>query len=124
MQITKNFKREEFACKGKTCCGGASPINVKLVEALQKLRETINAPLTVNSGFRCVKHNAAVGGARLSQHVYGTAADIALPKGFTPAQLAAAAQGLNLFDGIGLYDNFVHLDVRGVKAKWDYRTNK
>jgi len=26
--------------------------------------------------------------------------------------------------GLGLYDSFVHYDVRGVKARWDFRKNK
>jgi len=27
-----------------------------------------------------------------------------------------------LFDGIGMYDQFLHLDLRGEQARWDYRT--
>lgn len=121
MQLAKNFTHEEFACKGKDCCGNSAPISLQLVQALQKLRDELGLPLTINSGFRCVKHNAAVGGAKASQHVYGTAADVATPKGLTSAQFAAIAEQLDLFDGIGLYDTFVHFDVRGVKARWDFR---
>lgn len=122
--LTKNFNRSEFACKGKNCCGGAAPVSLKLVQGLQALRDAIGRPLTVNSGFRCLKHNGAVGGAKSSRHCLGTAADVALPKGFDAMRLAALAQGLELFDGIGLYDTFVHFDVRGVKARWDYRVKK
>jgi hypothetical protein len=25
---------------------------------------------------------------------------------------------------LGLYDTFVHYDIRGTKARWDYRKNK
>ena len=32
--------------------------------------------ITVNSGYRCSKLNAAVGGAKTSQHMRGEAADI------------------------------------------------
>lgn len=119
--LTKNFNRAEFACKGANCCGHSAPVSVRLVNALQTLRDKLGVPLTINSGFRCVKHNAAVGGKPNSQHLYGTAADVACPKGYTPKLLAQTAEELCLFDGIGIYHNknFVHLDVRGVKARWD-----
>ena len=122
--LTPNFNRTEFACKGKNCCEHSAPINMRLVEALQILREQANAPLSVNSGFRCVKHNKTVGGAKNSQHIYGTAADIALPQGYSPVQFAALADSLDQFDGIGIYDWGIHVDVRGTKARWDYRTKR
>jgi uncharacterized protein YcbK (DUF882 family) len=43
---------------------------------LDPLREEWGAPIIVTSGYRSVRLNAAVGGARSSQHVYGQAADI------------------------------------------------
>lgn len=122
MTLTNNFSRSEFACKGANCCWHSAPVSVRLVSGLQTLRDKVGLPLKINSGFRCVKHNAAVGGAKNSQHLYGTAADVALPVGYSPVQFAALAESLVLFDGIGVYDNFIHLDVRGVKARWDYRT--
>lgn len=122
--LTTNFNRAEFACKGCNCCGNAAPVNPLLVRYLQGLRDCLSVPLFINSGFRCVKHNRAVGGTPNSQHVYGVAADVATPQGLTAEQFAAIAESLHVFDGIGLYDTFVHLDVRGSKAKWDYRTKK
>ena len=43
---------------------------------LDPLREAWGAPIIVTSGYRSVRLNAAVGGARSSQHVTGQAADI------------------------------------------------
>lgn len=43
---------------------------------LDPLRDLLNAPITVNSGFRCDAVNDAVGGAKTSQHLEGKAADI------------------------------------------------
>ena len=43
---------------------------------LDPLREEWGAPIIVTSGYRCVKLNSVVGGARGSQHTYGQAADI------------------------------------------------
>lgn len=49
----------------------------ELVErVLDPLREKWGAPITVTSGYRCPKLNAAVGGAKTSQHLLGQAADL------------------------------------------------
>ena len=67
---------EEFRCK---CCGQvAFPENIEaLVEnVLDPAREKLGAPIVVNSGYRCPKHNAEVGGVPNSQHMRDEAADI------------------------------------------------
>lgn len=47
---------------------------------LEALRKKLgNVPITVNSGFRSITHNAQVGGASDSMHLYGTAADLGVP---------------------------------------------
>ena len=43
---------------------------------LDPLREAWDAPIHVNSGYRCPALNKAVGGAPASQHMLGEAADI------------------------------------------------
>lgn len=50
---------------------------VALVDnVLDPLREMYGKPIIVNSGYRCPQLNAAVGGAKNSQHMRGEAADI------------------------------------------------
>ena len=47
---------------------------------LEALRKKLgNTPITVNSGFRSIAHNAEIGGASDSMHLYGTAADLNVP---------------------------------------------
>ena len=45
-------------------------------QVLDPAREKLGKPITVNSGFRCTKHNAVVGGVANSQHMRGEAADL------------------------------------------------
>ena len=118
--MTKNFKREEFACKGVGCCGKSAPISEELVNNLQTLRDRVGKSLTVNSGFRCKTHNARVGGEDNSMHTIGIAVDIAVPAGMTPDELAKIAETIPAFrdGGIGIYKSWVHLDVRKGKARW------
>ena len=74
----KHFKLEEFRCK---CCGELPSFAKENVEALvgkvlDGARARLGKPVTVNSGYRCEKHNREVGGAANSQHMKGEAADI------------------------------------------------
>ena len=76
----KYFRKEEFLCRcGKCEIPAEVEANiVALVEnVLDPLREKYGKPIKVNSGYRCPKHNLAVGGATQSQHMKGEAADIA-----------------------------------------------
>ncbi len=50
---------------------------IELIEnVLDPLRELYGKPIKVNSGYRSKLVNAAVGGAKNSDHLYGFAADI------------------------------------------------
>ncbi len=46
------------------------------INILQPLREALKYPIHVNSGYRCPRTNASIGGASKSQHLTGHAADI------------------------------------------------
>ena len=75
----KYFRKEEFLCRcGKCEMPAEVEANiVALVEnVLDPAREKFGKPITVNSGYRCPKYNAAVGGVANSQHMRGEAADI------------------------------------------------
>ena len=74
--ITKNFTRNEFQC---SCGCSAQIVDEMLVQKLQTIRTVYDTPLKITSGYRCVKHNAAVGGAKSSKHLYGIAADVKDP---------------------------------------------
>ena len=119
--LSKNFSRSEFACKGTNCCGHSAPVQPELISALQALRNQLNLPLSITSGFRCNRHNESVGGAARSFHTLGMAADVACPDGLTAEDLARAAETIPAFQqgGIGIYPSWVHLDVRTTgKARW------
>lgn len=113
--ITKNFTRNEFQC---SCGCSAQMVDEMLVQKLQTIRTVYDTPLRITSGYRCVKHNAAVGGAKSSKHLYGIAADVKDPTGkLNPVALAILAS--NTFGGVGVYwygtAAFVHVDVRKLK---------
>ena len=119
--LSKDFSRAEFACQGEGCCGNSAPVHPALIAALQELREKVGAAMKISSGFRCVTHNACVGGAEGSQHTLGMAADVLCPAGWTSERLAKAAETVEVFckGGIGIYPGRIHVDVRpDGPARW------
>ena len=115
----KYFKRSEFKCKCGKCGGFPVEPSEELVLLLEKIRKYFGKPVIVNSGIRCATHNRNVGGASLSQHLKGTAADIVV-KGITPERVAKYAETLlPKSGGIGRYKTFTHVDVRSTKARWN-----
>ena len=119
--LSKDFSRSEFACKGKGCCGGAAPVHPALIAGLQELRDRVDLPLIIPSGFRCVVHNARVGGVPDSQHTLAMAADVLCPAGWSAEQLAKEAEKVEVFrrGGIDIYPGRIHVDVReDGPARW------
>lgn len=116
--LTKNFKVKEFACKD-----GSDPVFIarELPMVLQYIRTRVGKGITINSAYRTPEYNALpkTGGAQYSQHLYGTAADLATPKGWTPQQLANIAREIMPnWGGVGIYSWGIHVDVREEKADW------
>jgi uncharacterized protein YcbK (DUF882 family) len=116
--LSEHFSRREFECKGHGHRGHRAHavfVSAHLVQHLEKLRAIVGKPLRILSGHRCAWWNARVGGARASQHVRGTAADI--PQGY--ATVAQAEQAG--FVGIGIKaGSAVHVDLRDKPARWHY----
>lgn len=98
----------------------------ELANNLQVLRNSLNARIDIISGYRSPRYNNRVGGAKNSQHLFAKASDI-MVVGFTPSEVKRAiekliSEGKMKEGGIGIYDSFVHYDIRGTRARWDSRT--
>lgn len=110
--LTEHFSTDEFRCRH---CGAVKTSCVML-EALEELRRIIgDRPIVIVSGYRCPRHNKAVGGATRSRHVYGDAVDL-------PSRLATPEQARRAgFTGIGTRGPWaVHVDTRPSPATWEY----
>jgi uncharacterized protein YcbK (DUF882 family) len=122
-KITTNFSLEEFNCKDGSEMPNDVMINIiKLAKNLQVLRDAVGKTITITSGYRSPKYNLKIGGAKDSQHIKGTAADIKV-KGMTPKEVAKVIEGLissgkMTQGGIGIYPSWVHYDCRKIKARW------
>ena len=128
-KLTENFSLAEFACHdaAHTAPTGIALKNVKeLAENLEVLRAHFGKPVRINSGYRTIEHNAKQpGSSKVSQHLYGKAADIVI-SGHTPEEVASAiesliSEGKMKQGGVGRYNTFTHYDIRGNRARWNYR---
>ena len=96
--------------------------NLKLlVPTLDAIREELGHSIRLSSIYRAPQYNSCVGGKDASQHLKFTAADCvvrnASPMALHEAALNVRARG-DFMGGIGLYNSFVHIDVRGENVDW------
>ena len=121
-RLAPDFKVREFRCRD-----GSETVMVDetLTVVLQCIREHFGKPVTITSGYRTAAHNAAVSGAKSSQHLLGRAADIRV-QGVNVEDVAAYAESLMPdWGGVGRYPvkagrttGWVHVDTRAEKARW------
>ena len=116
MQLSKDFKAEEFACP----CGCGGKMDENFIILLQELRDSFGKSMIITSGFRCPEYNKKIGGAPKSQHLEGKAADIAILSSADRHQFVKKALELG-FTGIGVAKTFIHVDTRGTTPMmWTY----
>tara|TARA_R110002050_G_scaffold18260_12_gene53485 strand:- start:5131 stop:5541 length:411 start_codon:yes stop_codon:yes gene_type:complete len=127
-KLTKNFDLSEFECNDHSWMPDHVYNNViKAANNLQKLRDLYKRPINITSAYRSKKYNKKIGGVSNSTHTLGLAIDIQI-KGIDYKNLynhinTLIFDGLLLEGGVGLYDNFIHYDIRGSRARWDNRKN-
>lgn len=115
LENVKHFKVDEFRCRH---CNEVK-LSIDLLLKLEELRER-TGPLTINSGYRCPVYNRskAVGSNDNSQHIRGTASDVRASK-MTPNNVYIHANIVFKDGGVGKYNTFTHVDVRGTRSRWN-----
>ena len=127
MKLTENFNREEFDCADGSEMPTEVQLNIaELAVQLEIIRSHFNAPITINSAYRSPEHNRKIGSNDSSQHILGKAVDIVV-KGVAPDDVSDAiefliSEGLVKEGGLGRYNTFTHYDIRGTRARWNYKT--
>ena len=119
----KYFSEDELRCKGT----GEVKMMEEFMNKLILLREKLNQPMVISSGYRTPEHNERIGGSKKSAHILGKAVDIVCSGEKAHAILTLA---LELgFTGIGVKQHgdhksrFIHLDtvesgIEGIPRPW------
>ena len=139
--LSLHFSRHEFALpEAKAARHGCEPAAYPaewvearlkpLCAALEVIRAEFGGkPVRIVSAYRPLEYNRKIGSEDTSQHVQGRAADFQIagvePKAIWDRMLALRHIGRLEIGGAGVYDEFVHVDVRGGSLHtWDERTRK
>jgi len=130
IKLSANFSSYEFEClcDGIKCSNQL--ISKLLVTKLQLLRDKLNTPLRITSGYRCQNYQDKLKKkgyktAKNSQHLLGRAADITIPGGrylkYSKKREQLTTLSSSLFLAIGVGGRFIHVDLRDdKKRRWTY----
>ena len=122
MQLSNNFYLSEFVDSQTAQRRGidntpnrAQLANLQqLAELMEEVRYLLgNLPISVSSGFRCPELNAAVNGARNSDHLTGSACDFTCPAFGSPYEVAKAIEesGIQFGQMIHEFGTWVHISI-------------
>lgn len=114
----KYFTWDEFACNCGAC---QNKIDHSLVEDLDRIRDNLQEPMVITSGYRCESYNREVGGVEGSAHTKGLAVDIACNT--SQMRYKLLSELLGHFYRIGIAKDFIHADRDPTKPQgviWTY----
>lgn len=103
------------------CCGEGGA-KAPLLALLYRMEKDLGRSLSVNSGYRCWRHNAEVGGSTTSEHLLGLAADLDCKNSAERFFLLGAAIRCGALR-IGIGSNFLHVGVspdHPQRVAWTY----
>jgi len=120
MNLSPHFTLAEFTTSQEAARRGID--NTPPATVIERLKRTAQgleavrvrlgcAPIIINSGYRCLELNAAIGGSKTSQHMTGEAADIICPRFGVPVEIAAALRDSGIeYDQLILeFGRWVHI---------------
>lgn len=89
-----------------------------IVYCLQPVRNAIDKPMIITSGYRCTKLNKLVGGVKNSHHLIGCAADF-IVAGLNPSEIIniILKSDIRFNQLINEYDKWVHISYIKDKNK-------
>lgn len=113
-----NFQPWEFECSHTGKC----EMNEAFMDRLQRLRERLNMPLVITSGYRDPSHPIEIAKPEPGVHTLGRAVDIAAD---SQAQYRIMKAAVELgFTGFGFSRTFIHIDDWGESPRpnvWTYK---
>lgn len=123
VSLSTHFQSKEFNCPCSKC--DKLVINTDLIDLLEKIRDIVQNPIKINSGYRCANYQQELRdrgyetSLGTSSHEMGNAADLAII-GYNGIQLEGIARNAG-FKAVGVGKDFIHVDLRADKdRRWLY----
>jgi hypothetical protein len=117
----KHFSDKEFECK---CGCGLNNLKKEVKDILEDVRNHFNMPCLIHSATRCIVHNKNIGGVSSSLHLWGNAVDLHIKNIDMHKVYKYLDNKYSNTYGIGLYDDFIHIDIRKIKTRWNKQIQK
>lgn len=116
LQVTPNFNLSELEFRSvipDEYLGNATNLLIEL----QKVRDALDKPIIITSGYRAAEYNLEIGGATKSQHITASAVDCYARDMDIKAFHKFVRDGIKAkkwnFGGLGFYDRgWIHADIR------------
>lgn len=122
--VGDHFQMKEFFTKDKNYKKESHPLDERLIDAVNYVREMTGLPIRITSTFRSEEYNRLIGGAQNSYHKKGMAVDWQFIK---DSKLMVSQFKKMYFDsdsglkrilsdlginGVIFYEKFIHFDTR------------
>ena len=121
-KLNAHFTTRDFQCPCSNPECVDQKISVEIIDRLMVLRELIQEPLVITSGYRCEAYQAKLEASEVSTikdspHLDGNAIDVK-PTRMPIKDFVKLAE--KLFKSIGIGSVFIHLDLRDKNQTWYY----
>ncbi len=123
-EFTISQEAERHGYKNESNEKHTENLRLLCVNVLQPLREIINMPIFINSGFRCFDVNVAVGGRFNSQHLEGKAADFVVHSMNLADVFNIVLQKLSFDQLIYEFGKWIHVSWNGELNRKDVMISK
>lgn len=110
-RLSNNLVTNELDCKCTNISCTRTLVHPAVISMFEILREKLDTPLTITSGFRCSLHNLNVGGKAVSRHTAGMAIDIICPELINFDDFYSICNSVFPFVLAYKNSNFCHCDV-------------
>ena len=91
---------------------------VETAAGMEQVRDLLGAPIHVNSWFRCLRLNRAIGSSDTSAHIQGYAVDFICPSFGTPKEICESIQKSDIvFDQLINEQNWCHISFAPAKRR-------
>lgn len=91
----------------------------RLANLLEEVRDNLECPVRISSGYRSPPLNTLIGGAKNSQHTQGLAVDFIAPDFGTPKEICQTLLDYGIgFDQLICEGTWVHLSIPAIGSPW------